>query len=580
MHQYRHYERSGSVEIQSSVSECRESIGLKNRPRNGFKEYLIDYTLNTNLHGLKYIGGKEQTYVEKFFWFFMFTCCVILSAGIVSKAWTKWYDTPAIIHFQENSTPLWKIPFPAVTVCYETKSLPTRFNYTKYYHLYKNNITYMEMTEHERNMFEDLSLICHERLAPANGRKFSNSKATVENLKQVVPNINEFFLGCKWKDVPRHTCSETFSSILTDDGFCYTFNIMVAEELFRMENLHKEYRYLENINTSQKWSLQGGYRPTAPLETYPHRGLGYGMKAGLTFILRSKDKDLDYICKGPVQGFKILLHNPAELPRMSQLYLRLPLSHEVILAVKPKMTSTSDGLKPYHPSIRQCYLPRERYLRYFKVYTQANCEIECLTNFTYARCGCVHFGMPHGPCMSVCNAGSVACMKKAQIDLLTVNIQVQLEKELVEEETVEEARKVVSRCKCLPACTSLEYEVETSQAEYNWRDLFTAYNIPNDDEMLDQKFTRVVIFFKEALVTTSLRSKLYDLTDLLATCGGLLGLFLGFSVLSLAEILYFLTLRICCTIWRKKKIKNGKLDKNNAHYISSPKPVVLKDNNY
>ncbi|KAI8424535.1 hypothetical protein MSG28_002992 [Choristoneura fumiferana] len=38
------------------------------------------------------------------------------------------------------------------------------------------------------------------------------------------------------------------------------------------------------------------------------------------------------------------------------------------------------------------------------------------------------------------------------------------------------------------------------------------------------------------------RSELFGLTDFLANCGGLLGLFLGFSFLSLIEIFYFCTL--------------------------------------
>ncbi|OWR43551.1 putative pickpocket, partial [Danaus plexippus plexippus] len=96
----------------------------------------------------------------------------------------------------------------------------------------------------------------------------------------------------------------------------------------------------------------------------------------------------------PLHDAMILLHNPAELPRLSKQYFRAPLSHEVVVAVKPNMMTTSKGLKSLDSSRRQCYFPTERFLQYFKIYTQANCEIECLSNFTYARCGCVHFGMP------------------------------------------------------------------------------------------------------------------------------------------------------------------------------------------
>lgn len=55
---------------------------------------------------------------------------------------------------------------------------------------------------------------------------------------------------------------------------------------------------------------------------------------------------------------------------------------------------------------------------------------------------------------------------------------------------------------------------------------------------------RVTIFFKEQQFITSERNELYGSTDFLANCGGLLGLFMGFSFLSLLEIFYFLTIRL------------------------------------
>ncbi|KOB67896.1 Uncharacterized protein OBRU01_17991, partial [Operophtera brumata] len=46
------------------------------------------------------------------------------------------------------------------------------------------------------------------------------------------------------------------------------------------------------------------------------------------------------------------------------------------------------------------------------------------------------------------------------------------------------------------------------------------------------------------------RSELFGITDLLANIGGILDLFLGFSFLSLVEILYFITLRLGVAIRR------------------------------
>lgn len=66
---------------------------------------------------------------------------------------------------------------------------------------------------------------------------------------------------------------------------------------------------------------------------------------------------------------------------------------------------------------------------------------------------------------------------------------------------------------------------------------------------------RLSIFFKENQFITSKRSELYGLTDFLANCGGLLGLFMGFSLLSIVEILYYCTLRLFCNLRTRKNRK-------------------------
>ncbi|XP_072944671.1 pickpocket protein 28-like [Epargyreus clarus] len=542
-------------DLENNVKEVKKikDDGHKKEKLKLIKEYFIDYTANSNLHGLRYIGEKKRTPVEKIFWLFMFILCVVFCSFLIRKVWIKWTESPVIVSFAENSTPVWQIPYPAITVCFETKAMQTRFNFTKYYHMYLNETTKANLTEEEMHTFEDVAMVCDDHLAPETGRKFSPGNVTIDNIKRLSANLRELFFGCKWQGELLDNCEALFSPIITEEGLCYTFNTLGADQLFRTENLHTEYEYMESRNLTTTWTLEGGYPLSTPLKTYPHRGSGYGAKAGLVMLLTGKRIDMDYLCKGPVQGFKILLHNPAELPRLSQQYFRLPLSQEVVVAVKPNMMTTSEGLRPYDALRRQCYFPSERYLQYFKIYTQANCEMECLTNFTYTRCGCIHFGLPRGPDMKVCSAGSMKCIKDAQMELVTVEIQSGIDEKMSDNDTLREAREVAARCRCLPACTSIEYEAETSQADFDWKALYRAFNQKIDSD--DMYFSRVMIFFKEAQFITSRRSELYGQTDFLANCGGLLGLFMGFSFLSVAEIIYFLTLRLCCLISKHRSAR-------------------------
>lgn len=98
--------------------------------------------------------------------------------------------------------------------------------------------------------------------------------------------------------------------------------------------------------------MQSGYEKIIPVDPdmYPYRVFGSGARVGLFVLLRLFDKHLDYICRGPVQGFKILLHTPGEVPQVSKHYFRVPLLHEVLVAVKPNMMTTSEGLRYYEPN--------------------------------------------------------------------------------------------------------------------------------------------------------------------------------------------------------------------------------------
>lgn len=58
------------------------------------------------------------------------------------------------------------------------------------------------------------------------------------------------------------------------------------------------------------------------------------------------------------------------------------------------MVTTSTVVQKYDPRVRMCYFPHEKYLRYFKIYTQKNCRTECWANYTLRECGCVSFFMP------------------------------------------------------------------------------------------------------------------------------------------------------------------------------------------
>ncbi|XP_039756675.1 pickpocket protein 28-like [Pararge aegeria] len=343
----------------------------------------------------KEVKERERTPVEKIVWLLIFLICFSYCGCLIWKSYWKWMKSPSIVLLTENSESILKIPFPAVTVCPERKIRTSVFSFEEY-NFNISEYSYENLTEKEQQMYEDMLMICDWSHTEIKGRKFSKANETVSNIRKVSPKLSNVIQLCKWNGKLR-SCSNMFTTIFTETGLCYTFNTIGPVDMFRIDKLNSDYEYMPNLTRTRikNWTPQNSYLLNAPMDhTYPERGSGAGAKAGLKLILSEDIKGMDPDCKGMISGFKILLHHPTELPRLTQQYIRIPIYEEVTIAFKPKKIVTSNGLRMFPSERRQCYYTGEHNLKYFKLYTQTNCEFECLSNFTYARCDCVHYSMP------------------------------------------------------------------------------------------------------------------------------------------------------------------------------------------
>uniref|UniRef100_A0A8W7NZT8 Uncharacterized protein n=1 Tax=Anopheles coluzzii TaxID=1518534 RepID=A0A8W7NZT8_ANOCL len=175
-------------------------------------------------------------------------------------------------------------------------------------------------------------------------------------------------------------CGEHLKETLTEEGFCYTFNMMPEEDIFRKSSLQTDYTYTES------WFPFSEHETLTPLYAR-----GAGLHAGLTLFLRQIKEDVDYMCTGFSQGYKLMIHDPGEYPQVSMRNMRIPFGHEISIALKPQMMITSQSAADFSWEKRQCFFNHERHLRYFKIYNQENCELECLTNVTQAMCGSISY---------------------------------------------------------------------------------------------------------------------------------------------------------------------------------------------
>lgn len=142
------------------------------------------------------------------------------------------------------------------------------------------------------------------------------------------------------------------------------------------------------------WSLENGYDDETNKKYYPHRIFNAKPDGALDLNFHLWNNDLELSCGSIKSAYRIFLHMPGEVPNMSRDVLQVAPSEIAEFSIKVTLTTTSEGLRRYEPSQRQCFFNSDRQLRFFKTFTQNNCEAECLANFTKQQCGCVRFFMP------------------------------------------------------------------------------------------------------------------------------------------------------------------------------------------
>lgn len=137
--------------------------------------------------------------------------------------------------------------------------------------------------------------------------------------------------------------------------------------------------------------------------------------------------------------------------------------------------------------------------------------------------------MPRDNTTRVCSQADMACYGKAELNLMTSELYQSLDAE------IEPRKRDRTNCNCLPSCTSMDYDLEISQADFEFTELMEAYG-EDMSEFNNTSMARLVIFFKDSQFTSSKRSELYGLTDFMASCGGLLGNNLNFGALSFIKV--------------------------------------------
>lgn len=96
---------------------------------------------------------------------------------------------------------------------------------------------------------------------------------------------------------------------------------------------------------------------------------GSGSHLGLTLILNANADD--YHCSSTNSvGFKILLHNPNDAPKVASFGSSIPIGYESSITITPKISYASSAIRRMPISVRECLFEDESFLTFYRTYSR------------------------------------------------------------------------------------------------------------------------------------------------------------------------------------------------------------------
>ncbi|OAD59290.1 Sodium channel protein Nach, partial [Eufriesea mexicana] len=428
-----------------NISENRTQQCLRNLH---LSKTVKQYCTNSTLHGLRYIGDSNLS-------------IVLTASYYIWFLYKKWTSSPIIISLSPESASLNEFPFPSVTICNMNnvrKSEATRI-------IAGNDIQ-------EKLLLEDMCDMENNQSTTY----FNKSTITWESIMDFLINTSQpckdMLHLCKWHGNVTD-CEKIFNPTMADEGICCNFNSVHKKYLFYNPRDWPDLNITYPSN-SIDWNPEIGYK-NVPSDSIPWRPYGAGQYYGLTLVLDADAED--YYCSSTASvGFKMLLHNPVETPKIA----------EFAFSVTPESSNTP-----------------------------------------------------------ICGKKDTGCATDArramEVELYDDNIGI----------TSINLSETPS-CNCYPGCFEIGYNVEISQSKLMANVIVSDNYVKKSKEYFTKNMAVVHLFFVESQFTKYMKNDLFGFTEFLCNTGGLLGLFMGFSFLSLVEIVYFATLRLWCRVYKNR----------------------------
>ena len=84
-----------------------------------------DYAESATIHGISYIGQREQAWPHRLLWLLVVFGGVAVAVHLSTSAYTNWQEDPIITSVRTTALPIEDLEYPAITICGQGMSTDT-----------------------------------------------------------------------------------------------------------------------------------------------------------------------------------------------------------------------------------------------------------------------------------------------------------------------------------------------------------------------------------------------------------------------------------------------------------------------
>ena len=395
---------------------------------------------------------------------------------------------------------------------------------------------------------------------------------------------------CYWKGL-QISCASVFKMTPTDQGMCCSFNLETAEKLYRPGKYLNAIRLMQNQDmnlsfTSKKEKLVKSFMPEP------------GLTKGLQLVL---DAHSDLVSSATIsddfRGFIATVTSPGQFPMTTRNNIVLSSGRISYVGISALSMAANEDIRLVPPEQRKCFFPEELPLKYYNFYSQTNCYLECSLEYTSAMLNgpkfnytnCVPWFYPATEDVRACDPATerdfqkilgtvpyTECKKclpdcrQTNYDLRVTSAPFQkcdhtnlgtsalcllrdnyMNPPVWSEEVRDEFRREMGVIPEYLIKDRIKKPIHSNQRK------FAPTEAKQKSTLFKQKITKepaydafendialVSFYFDEQEVGELKMSRRMTFSDFVSQAGGLMGLGLGISLISLAEIIYWCSIRL------------------------------------